>query len=267
MQEGTSVTQKQNGNLLILAKAYEPYVDCSLDSYYLCSQDLYHTARQLVACLQESGARAEIAGDLHYKWLAGESGIAGVRGLNGLAISHTMGCYFALQVVRTDADVTVQLGDGHLVRMPRQYEWCIDCNRCVEACPTGAIGADGSFDCDKCIRQHMGKPQESLAMFDHIGTRFLGCDECRKVCPHNDKVARIHAPKHIIDLVDNALFAYKGLEPWIGSNLARAKIVYNQAIIVAANQGDTDKIERIKMLGREENFAVNAKIALHKLRK
>lgn len=63
---------------------------------------------------------------------------------------------------------------------------CGDCSRCVRACPTGALGADGSFDARKCISyltiEHRGDIPPELA--SKIGDRVFGCDVCVLACPH-----------------------------------------------------------------------------------
>jgi epoxyqueuosine reductase len=63
---------------------------------------------------------------------------------------------------------------------------CPSCNKCIEACPTGALRADGQFDANKCISyltiEHKGQVPADLA--EKIGDRLFGCDECVLACPH-----------------------------------------------------------------------------------
>ncbi len=63
---------------------------------------------------------------------------------------------------------------------------CAACDRCVRACPTGALGADGEFDARKCISyltiEHKGDIGPGLAT--RIGNRIFGCDACVLACPH-----------------------------------------------------------------------------------
>jgi len=63
---------------------------------------------------------------------------------------------------------------------------CTDCNKCLTACPTGALRADGRFDANRCISyltiEHKGRIPSELA--EKIGAHLFGCDECLLACPY-----------------------------------------------------------------------------------
>jgi len=65
---------------------------------------------------------------------------------------------------------------------------CSHCSKCIDACPTGALRSDGSFDASRCVSyltiEHKGHitPQQAAG----IGDRLFGCDECVKVCPYRE---------------------------------------------------------------------------------
>jgi len=75
---------------------------------------------------------------------------------------------------------------------PMADVFCGDCGKCIRACPTGALGFDGSFDARKCISyQTIEAPatarQRKLPDCDrdgHIPNYIFGCDECILACPH-----------------------------------------------------------------------------------
>jgi len=63
---------------------------------------------------------------------------------------------------------------------------CLNCNKCLSACPTGALRPDGHFDANKCISyltiECKGETPTDLAQ--KIGDRLFGCDECVLACPY-----------------------------------------------------------------------------------
>jgi epoxyqueuosine reductase len=65
---------------------------------------------------------------------------------------------------------------------------CRSCNKCIEACPTGALRTDGRFDANKCISyltiEYKGQISADLA--EKIGDRLFGCDECVLACPYQE---------------------------------------------------------------------------------
>ena len=63
---------------------------------------------------------------------------------------------------------------------------CSDCNKCITACPTGALRPDGQFDAGRCINyltiEHKGSISPELSA--KIGDKLFGCEECVRVCPY-----------------------------------------------------------------------------------
>ena len=63
---------------------------------------------------------------------------------------------------------------------------CHDCQRCLKACPTGALTEEG-LNAHRCINyltiEHRGAIPSELAQ--RFGRRFYGCDTCQDVCPYN----------------------------------------------------------------------------------
>lgn len=113
---------------------------------------------------------------LREQYWAARSGL-GVKGLNGQLIIPGEGSYFFLGEILTTARI-----DPY---SPCRATDCGRCGRCVKACPTGALGADGQVDARRCISyltiEHRGELPEGADLHGHL----YGCDECGRACPHN----------------------------------------------------------------------------------
>ncbi len=88
---------------------------------------------------------------------------------------------------------------------------CSACNKCIDACPTGALMPDGRFDAGKCISyltiEYKGSIPPDLA--EKIADRLFGCDECVLACPLlqsappcKNKQFKFHPDRARLDLHD-----------------------------------------------------------------
>jgi epoxyqueuosine reductase len=63
---------------------------------------------------------------------------------------------------------------------------CGSCNKCLDACPTGALVAGGQLNAQRCIAfltQTKGFLPDEFR--EKIGNRVYGCDSCQTACPEN----------------------------------------------------------------------------------
>lgn len=63
---------------------------------------------------------------------------------------------------------------------------CGTCNKCIDACPTGALVQGGQINARRCISfltQTKGFIAEEFR--EKIGNRIYGCDSCQTACPEN----------------------------------------------------------------------------------
>ncbi len=101
-------------------------------------------------------------------------------GKNSMLISPHLGPNVLLGGVLTDL---VLVPDD-----PFPYDWCGSCDRCVRACPTGAILPDRTVDANRCISywtiEYRGDTfPEGVDTYGWI----FGCDVCTDVCPWTSK--------------------------------------------------------------------------------
>ena len=62
-----------------------------------------------------------------------------------------------------------------------------NCNKCVKACPTGALSAPYTMDATKCIAFLIFNPDLPFneELLKKMGTHLYGCDACQNACPAN----------------------------------------------------------------------------------
>lgn len=68
-------------------------------------------------------------------------------------------------------------------------DFCGDCTRCINACPTQAITAPRIIDSARCISYHTieNKGEIDPGLQGKFQNRVFGCDICQDVCPWNRK--------------------------------------------------------------------------------
>jgi epoxyqueuosine reductase len=102
----------------------------------------------------------------------------GWRGKHTLLLSREAGSWFFLGEIFCDLPLPI---DGP------QTEHCGSCQRCMDACPTGAIRGPYQVDARRCISyltiEH--KSAIPVELRPLIGNRVYGCDDCQLVCPWN----------------------------------------------------------------------------------
>jgi len=108
---------------------------------------------------------------------AAQAGV-GWHGKSTMLIDPALGTWFFLAEVLTTLELPADTP---------QPDRCGKCQRCITACPTGAITAPHRVDARRCISyltiEH--KSAIPLELRSLIGNRIFGCDDCLDACPWN----------------------------------------------------------------------------------
>jgi len=148
--------------------------------------DDYHSvvrgmADRLVERLGGSGERFRVCVDtapVLERSYAREAGLGWI-GKNTCLINQGSGSWYFLAEVLTTAEL-----EPDLVAADR----CGSCTRCIDVCPTAALGPNG-LDARLCISYFTIELRGSIPE-EHragIGKHVFGCDLCQDVCPWNRK--------------------------------------------------------------------------------
>ena len=108
---------------------------------------------------------------------AAQAGI-GWHGKSTMLINARLGTWFFLAEILT----TLELPPDAPER-----DRCGTCERCITACPTGAITAAHRLDARRCISYLTIELKTSipLELRPLVGDRIFGCDDCLDACPWN----------------------------------------------------------------------------------
>ena len=160
-------------------------------------------------------------------------------GKNTTILNREHGSYFFLAEIFTDLDLEPTRGPYR--------EHCGTCTRCLDLCPTAALGGGYVMEPRLCISyltiENRGAIPRGLRA--KIGNWIFGCDICQEVCPWNEPFSEGLAPEllpHMPELMalDEAAFSRR----FAGSAVKRAKrrgLLRNVAVALG-NSGNPDAV-------------------------
>jgi epoxyqueuosine reductase len=135
---------------------------------------------------------------------AKEAGL-GWQGRHSVVINKEIGSFFFIGSLILNIDLDYD--------SPVTGEYCSECRKCIEACPTGAINENRTIDARKCIAnltiENRGPIPE--AIIPMLGRRIYGCDRCQEVCPWNKKAL----PNKTSEFSLNEEVAAMNLKDWV----------------------------------------------------
>ena len=165
---------------------------------------------KLYACLEETIGRkimgrvfVDSAPVFEHEW-ARRAGL-GLVGRNSLLINPRLGSYCFIGVIISDFEPSTY-------SLPEKRNFCGQCNRCVEACPTGALSAY-EVNANLCISYNTieRKGEIPSEIKKKMGVRFFGCDACQDICPWNRKAVA----HHIDEFSPNEWLMWMSREDWL----------------------------------------------------
>jgi epoxyqueuosine reductase len=103
---------------------------------------------------------------------------SGWHGKSTMLVDPKLGTYFFLAEILTTLELPPDAP---------QRDRCGTCERCITACPTGAITAPHRLDARRCISYLTIELKTSIPveLRPLIGDRIFGCDDCLDACPWN----------------------------------------------------------------------------------
>lgn len=118
----------------------------------------------------------------------------GKRGLNSLLITEEYGSYVFIGEIVT----TLSLDS-----VDAEIKSCISCGKCIRACPSKAIGENGTAR-EKCLSEITQKKgelsHEEKELMKKCGCVW-GCDICQDVCPMNQNAASTQIEEFLLSPV------------------------------------------------------------------
>ena len=195
-------------------------------------------------------------------------------GKNTMLISRSLGSWFFLGAILTDAQLDYDQATNH--------SFCGTCTQCLDACPTQAFPEPGVLDARRCI-SYLTIEQRKEPVADElrsgIGDWLFGCDICQEVCPWNRFAPSATLPEfqqtpamQNIDCRElMTLSEQEFAERFEGTPLSRpgrAALLRNAATVLG-NQGDPAAIPALEACLTDDDFLIRdaAAWALEKLRR
>lgn len=245
------------GSVLVLFARYAPALTTEADricisSYYVASNRAYLNAAKLAEALCAFGIPAKRDAELPAKKAALACG--GWIGKNGFYYHPAFGSLVHIQTL---------LLEEQFDSVPEPTaKGCAGCGACIAACPGGAVTNTG-VEYSRCLRKHMnGTIPDDLK--PHV-YQLYGCEKCQLACPMNKPGETEGMAFDLKKTIQGETLPQ--LQELAGKNMARYVRTVNQAILCAANAGNTAVASAVSELSIDERFADACRYYLGRLKK
>ncbi|MFM7770238.1 MAG: tRNA epoxyqueuosine(34) reductase QueG, partial [Bacteroidota bacterium] len=143
-------------------------------------------------------------------------------GKNGNLITKKNGSYFFIATLITDLEL--------IADEPLAKDYCGNCTKCIDACPTEAIQKNKVVDGSKCISYFTIELKDLIIPEKYKGKFedwIFGCDVCQEVCPWN----RFSSPHQHEELKPNADLLSLTDKEWIALTEEKFKQIFKKSAI------------------------------------
>jgi len=114
----------------------------------------------------------------------------GWQGKNTLIINRKGGSFYHIGIILTDLN---------LYPDEPETDRCGSCDKCINACPTGALNSPYQLDITRCLSYQTieNKGDTPVTLKGKYRHRIYGCDICQDICPFN-RFARPHTEEEFL---------------------------------------------------------------------
>lgn len=255
------IVPNSDGVVILFFKNFLPFKRfdkdiCEISAFYLTSNLMHLQCIEVCNDLNAKNILSKIYKEHNLKEL-GFKYCGLTKGRNDLLFDKNFGSYFVIGAVQIFQNLP------HLAM--NEGSACLNCDKCVKACPTDAL-KDGFYR-DICLREIMNNKTFDNFYSEKLSNKILGCEICQSVCPLNEKIEKIEMPMKLKELlkIKNILNdqqqTYKELEKYIGKNYSKRTRVLNLALNSAKNTKDKSYLPQIEnfLNDLDENVKLNAK--------
>jgi len=182
-------------SVISLVLNYKPSEDLEFNSRYKISKYAYgkdyhqvikkmlkHLAKEINKKKNISWRSFTDSAPVFEKSYAQRAGLGWI-GKNSSLLNKEFGSFFFLAELVVDIELEYdKLND---------FDYCGNCTKCLDSCPTEAINDDRTINSNKCISYHTieNKSDISSSLHKKLNNYIFGCDICQNVCPWNSKTA------------------------------------------------------------------------------
>lgn len=224
-----------NDNALIAQKLISKYV-YGKDYHKILKNKLNNYAEKLKNLLKEEDFNYRAVVDsipFFDRAHAREAGL-GFIGKNTMLIRPGMGSFFFIATLLTTLPIEKLAQKSMKKNLVHNLD-CGTCTKCIDACPTNAIGDKYQLDANKCLSYLSIEHRDIIESkyIKHFKETIYGCDICQNVCPYNavtldfpiiSEFSQYHEPFTLITAEQIATMSKSEYELWFGGTAAtRAK--------------------------------------------